>query len=154
MEEEYNEIVKEAWQPANNQGRGGDHINSKLVKCSEFLSQWSKKFGSTYRMLREQTAKLEKLQQQEGPHNQVAIKGLKKEIALMLDKEDLKWRQRAKQTWLSKGDRNAAYFHKWANQRRKSNKINQILDEGGKEWRTKNEVGEAFVNFFSKVIHH
>jgi hypothetical protein len=61
--EEYNEIVKEAWQSAHNQDRGGNHVISKLVKCSEFLSQWSKKFGSTNIILKEKTAKLEKLQQ-------------------------------------------------------------------------------------------
>jgi hypothetical protein len=30
-------------------------------------------------------------------------------------------------------------------------RLNKILDEGRREWRTKEEVGEAFVNFFQKL---
>lgn len=119
---------------------------------SNALTFWSKKFGSTDKLLKEKTALLEKLQQHEGPQNQFEIRGLQNEIALILDQEDLKWRQRAKQAWLSKGDRNTAYFHKWANQRRKSNRINHIKDEEGCEWRSKNEVNGAFVNYFQKLF--
>ena len=97
------------------------------------LTFWSKKFGSTERLLKEKSALLEKLQQHEGPHNQDAIKGLQNEVALILEREDLNWRQRAKQAWLSDGDRNTAYFHKWATQRRRSNRITHIHDEEGRE---------------------
>lgn len=70
---------------------------------------------------------------------------------MILDGEDLKWRERANQTWLSNGDRNTAYFHEWANQRRKSNRITHIQYEEGSEWRSKNEVSGAFVKFFQNL---
>ncbi|XP_041017992.1 uncharacterized protein LOC121260223 [Juglans microcarpa x Juglans regia] len=39
------------------------------------------------------------------------IQDLQKTANLYLEKEELKWKQRVKQNWLHKGDRNTQYYH-------------------------------------------
>ncbi|XP_062145461.1 uncharacterized protein LOC133852722 [Alnus glutinosa] len=51
------------------------------------------------------------------------IKKVQNEISDMLEREDMRWKQRAKQNWYVNGDRNTKYFQSWANQCRKSNSI-------------------------------
>jgi hypothetical protein len=56
---------------------------------------------------------------------------LKAEIQVQLEREDLWWRQRAKQEWLKNGDKNTHFFHACANSRRKKKFIEKIRDEQG-----------------------
>jgi hypothetical protein len=49
------------------------------------------------------------------------IKRVKQELQIVLDHENLKWKQRAKAEWLKNGDQNTKYYHACANFWRKSN---------------------------------
>lgn len=42
-------------------------------------------------------------------------------------KEELKWKQHAKLTWLQQGDQNTNYIHHCASQIRKRNHISQVI---------------------------
>ncbi|XP_059436328.1 uncharacterized protein LOC132169286 [Corylus avellana] len=110
-----------------------------------------RKFRFLEQLLKHKTKQLQNLQNNEGPHNQRQIKELKRDIAVILDQEDLKWKQRAKQTWYTKGDRNTPYFLSWANQRKKRNQISCIRDEEGEEWQHLHEVRRAFEGYFHKI---
>jgi hypothetical protein len=69
-------------------------------------------------VLEEKTKQLKALQKQEDGSNWLTIKALKTEINLILEHEDMKWKQRAKQSWYKAGDRNIPFYHAWANHRR------------------------------------
>ena len=69
-----------------------------------------------------------------------------------MEVEDLKWRQRAKETWLAQGEKNSKYFHACASQRRRANNIVAITDEGGSLHSTTEEIEEAFFNYFQGVL--
>jgi hypothetical protein len=43
----------------------------------------------------------------------------KQSLQLLLDQENIKWKQRAKVNWLQGGDRNTKYYHACANYRKK-----------------------------------
>lgn len=66
-----------------------------------------------------------------------------------LDTEDLKWRQRIKQHWLSNRDRNMKFFHTYANQKRKNNRIRQLKDPNGRIPTSQFD----FCIFFSQLFH-
>ena len=53
------------------------------------------------------------------------------DLKLLMEQEDAKWKQREKINWLNLGDKNTKFFHLCANQRRRTNKISSIHDEGG-----------------------
>lgn len=39
------------------------------------------------------------------------VQNLQSEVNDLIEIEDLKWRQRAKQSWLQQGDKNSKYLH-------------------------------------------
>jgi hypothetical protein len=44
----------------------------------------------------------------------------------VLEKEEIMWRQRSRIQWLAEGDKNTRFFHMWASQQRKKNRITEI----------------------------
>jgi hypothetical protein len=98
------------------------------------------------------TKQLLRIQGGELPRNAATIKLIQGEIDGILEREDVKWKQRAKQNWYRDGDRNTQYFHSWANHRRKINGIHQIAVEEGRLWSSRQEVGEAFATYFDKLF--
>ena len=99
LDDEYHKIVQDAWGHDNGVVGAMDTITKNLCACSGALSKWSHgKHGMAAKVLKEKTEQLVELQKYEGPHNQGPTKFLKKEIALILDQEEVKWKQRAKQT--------------------------------------------------------
>jgi hypothetical protein len=74
------------------------------------------------------------------------------DVHLLLEQEDLQWRQRSKENWFKHGDRNSKYFHACANQRRKTNQINKIEDVRGLVWETQEDIGQAFINYYDNLF--
>ena len=68
-----------------------------------------------------------------------------------MDKEELWWKQRAKE-WLKFRDRNTKYYHAYANSKRRRNYVVMIKDELVQVWDTIKGVGEAFVHYFTRLF--
>ena len=65
--------------------------------------------------------------------NQIEYRcSLMTEILMMLDEEELFWKQRAHENWLLQGDGNNEYFHRIVNGRKRKNNI-IFLEEGDKK---------------------
>jgi hypothetical protein len=89
LEEDYQQVIEEAWNAAPNE----DAI-SKLSKCRASLQKWSKgKFENSAAQIKQKTHEVEELQHNEGLKNSEEIKLLNAEIELLLEKEDLRWKQ-------------------------------------------------------------
>jgi hypothetical protein len=123
-DEEYNAIVRTAWEEAGNETIDASSVAHKLARCQTRLSSWSsRKFRRVDKELEKKTKTLEVLQRNENEGNWEEIRRLKGEIESILEHEDIKWKQRAKQNWYANGDRNTPFFHAWANHRRRINQI-------------------------------
>jgi len=133
---------------------GGDSMHDvqrRLSACQHTLSRWSlEKFGNAEKQLKLKTKQLADLQSRACPENAGAgdISKLQGEIDGILEREDIRWKQRAKQNWYRSGDRNTQYFHAWANHRKKINGIQKICDESGRVWEKKKEVSKAFIDYY------
>ncbi len=81
-----------------------------------------------------------------------AEKPIKEELHSLLEQEDLKWRQRAKESWLQFGDRNTKYFHACATQRKKRSQILKIKDLVGQWCHCQEDIEKAFVDFYTELF--
>lgn len=70
----------------------------------------------------------------------------------LIEKQEIFWQQRTKQIWLTEGDENSHYFHKYVSKRRSNNHIVGLMDVNG-VWRESNEdVQNIIVNYFSNLF--
>jgi oligoendopeptidase F len=100
----------------------------ELKGCQRSLQQWVRKtVHKADEQIRQKTCELENIQKDLSGQNIEAEKLVKDELHTLLEEEDLKWRQRAKENWLKLGDRNTKFFHACANQRSRSNMISQVV---------------------------
>lgn len=67
--------------------------------------------------MKQKTKELAEIQRKDGPIDMVGIKTLQDELHLLMEQEDVKWKQRAKENWLTNGDHNTKYFYACTNQR-------------------------------------
>lgn len=111
--------MKQFWK--NNRGHNDpvSKVQQLLEECQKILRRRS---SSVHRgrveNIRRKSEKLKELQAREEPSALEEIKLLQKDLHLLLDQKDLKWKQRAKRYWYRNGDQNTKYFHACANQRR------------------------------------
>jgi hypothetical protein len=152
IDADYKQVVDDAWVNGGLGGSAMQMVQQKLAYCQTELSSWSsRKFGNASKKLKDKTKQLELLQRHEGPGMSEGIKRLKQEIDFILEQEDIRWKQRAKQNWYQHGDRNTPFFHAWANHRRKINRIKQVVDEDGVTWKKPQDIGAAFVRYYTEM---
>jgi predicted helicase len=73
----------------------------------------------TENLIKNKTLALEKIQEEEEDWDKEAETALKDEIHNLMEQEEAKWKQRAKEDWLKNGDRNTRYFHACATIKKK-----------------------------------
>ncbi|KAA3477739.1 reverse transcriptase [Gossypium australe] len=80
------------------------------------------------------------------------ITGVKIEMNLEADKEEIYWEQRARANWLKMGDRNTAFFHKSASHRRKKNLVRGLEDEFGNLKTEEEEMSTMATKYFKDLF--
>lgn len=92
------------------------------------------------------------IQHNEERDNTDEVKRLDKEISILLEEDDIKWRQRAKKTRYQLGDKNTKYFHSCATQRKRRNKITiitNVFDQSVTVWK---EIEVVFNNYYQNLF--
>ncbi|KAK9044024.1 hypothetical protein V6N11_072347 [Hibiscus sabdariffa] len=91
---------------------------------------------------------------EEDPTDDILGEVVNAKLALNLeyDRSELYWEQRARKNWLQYGDRNTAFFHRSATERRRKNFISELEDDSGT--RICSEEGMHFVarSYFQQLF--
>jgi hypothetical protein len=154
LDSEYGAVLEEAWKGGDTGQTGLQTVQNKLANCQRTFIRWNgRKFRNVERLIRNKTKELELLQASDDPEQWADIACVKKEIEILMEQEDIKWKQRAKQNWYQNGDRNTPFFHAWADHRRRINHIHSITDEEGRVWKNKKDIPKIFSDFFQRLFH-
>ncbi|XP_040996181.1 uncharacterized protein LOC121242376 [Juglans microcarpa x Juglans regia] len=153
LEEDCVVALKRVWEKRTMEDVTPKNLLVSLSDSKRALMSWWKKNGKDRGSeLKLKTQLLKMLQENENSHNSGEIKRLRKEIGLLLEKEDFKWRQRAKVNWYQLGDKNPKFFHSCASQRRRKNKIAAVKDDQN-IWHSRHEKVEgAFNKYFGSLF--
>lgn len=77
--------------------------------------------------------------------------GARQNLEVLLDEEELYWRQRSRVDWLKCGDRNTTWFHRKATQRKQRNKIAGLLNERG-DWAMDHAGVESIISDYFMTL--
>lgn len=128
-------------------------VQHLLAQCRRGLKSWSIARKQDYSFaITSKLARLKELQNQEAPTNMEEIKSLQKELNILLEQEDIRWKQRAKQAWYKNGDRNTKFFHACANQCRKKNYIKSISSVHNHLLEREKDIETAFKSYFENFF--
>lgn len=70
----------------------------------------------------------------------------------LIKKQEIFWKQRAKQYWLRDGDKNTRFFHKFASTRKENNKIQGLIDETGQWADTNAGIQQVIDRYFEDMF--
>lgn len=127
LEDTCEEKVKSLW--FNSHGSVPDRLQVVLLG----LKDWAVKINSKQRLLTEKLLRrMEDLDGEDRTDELLAeIIDLKLQFNFEAEKEERYWEQRARVNWLTHGDKNTFFFHKFATTRKSHNRINGLCDENG-----------------------
>uniref|UniRef100_A0A2N9GYK3 Reverse transcriptase domain-containing protein n=1 Tax=Fagus sylvatica TaxID=28930 RepID=A0A2N9GYK3_FAGSY len=147
------ETIMKAWEMSK-PGTRMFKVWHKLKECKKQLGEWSRKsFGNIKKqieILQQRIKQAESLAIQDRVH--ANINGLRKELNLLLGKEEKFWRQRSRTSWLAQGDRNTKYFHGRATQRRRRNSVSKLCDERGRWHESNEEIAELMIEYYTTLF--
>ena len=146
-EEDCKKIIKQAWQVKGTSDGTWQGVQKKLQDSKNGLLQWRKvNVRPNEVVIRKKKEQLTALQEDKVAAEGGLQKKLKEELANLMDKEDLFWRQRARENWLKWGDRNSRFYNACANQKRKAKIIQKISDEHGSQWENLEDILEMHLS--------
>ncbi|XP_055959787.1 uncharacterized protein LOC130014852 [Mercurialis annua] len=142
------DVVSEAWRRTAD----GD-LCSKLKETEVSLKGWGGSLGPNYKrkleMLRKKLAVWQRRTDQWGMHE---FNRLSNEYHTLLGEEEIFWKQRAKNFWLSEGDANTRFFHNFASTRKRKNRVDKLKDDFGVWQSSKHGMAEIILRYFSNLF--
>ncbi|CAM8915205.1 unnamed protein product [Rhodiola kirilowii] len=147
---EFKDEVRDSWinQP------GGLQLKEKLSACMSHLSQWN---GLVFGKMKDKIKKIK----EEIQHIRVSVRSeesvrreakLSEELDEWLEREELYWRQRSRAEWLKNGDRNTAYFHAKASQRKRRNHIEKLKNNSGELCYSESDITDIVTHYFTDIF--
>jgi hypothetical protein len=120
VREDYKQVVHAAWTARRRAVNPWKNISGKLDSCQKATKMWVKKTVHVNEaLIAAKTRELTVIQQGEIDPDKRAEADLQVEIHSLLEHEELKWKQHAKEDWLRNGDCNTKYYHACASKKKK-----------------------------------
>ncbi|XP_059070959.1 uncharacterized protein LOC131862033 [Cryptomeria japonica] len=80
-------------------------------------------------------------------------KDLTNKLSEILIREEIYWKDKARELWIGEGDMNTKFFHASVKTRRAKNQINEILLEDGSWLKDRDSIGSAAEAYFKKILN-
>lgn len=95
---------------------------------------------------------IERLRESDRQEDSIGLQQVKYKLANLITKEEMHWKQRAKEYWLKDGDLNTHFFHSVANQRKESNRIKSLDDDNGVRHISSMEFCKVVSTYFENLF--
>ena len=82
----------------------------------------------------------------------VECEALRHEISILIEKEEIYWKQRSRISWLCEGDCNTKFFHVKASARRKKNLIVSLKEMDGTVIEQQSDTARVIIQHFSTIF--
>ena len=148
------ETVEGVWQARYDEAENMRVIR-KIENCGKELTSWSRdNFDNDRRELEKKKKKeltqAERQAVRTGDSSGIIL--LKKEINVLMGKEERMWKQRARISYIKEGDRNTRFFHCHATQRKWRNCITSIRNQADEMCSNKDQIEATFVEFYQHLF--
>ncbi|KAA3484159.1 reverse transcriptase [Gossypium australe] len=148
IDETFEQEVRNSWESSNGS------ISEKLERLQISLTRWA----SLIKMRRdgvkkELTKELETLLNGDRNDDTMArIIDTKIHLNMEIDKDEIYWEQRARANRLHLGDKNSAFFHKYASVRRRTDTIRRLEKAEGQDVADDFEISNTASDFFQDLF--
>lgn len=114
-ERECKNIVKNGWEVAS-----GSDIVEKIRVCGVRLQEWGGGTHTKYRLqVQECRRLLRNLRSRRDAAGITRYNEVREEYLKLLERQEIYWKERAKQHWLREGDKNTKFFHRFSSSRKR-----------------------------------
>lgn len=123
------QIVEDTWRNTRDKT-----WQEKLKMCSDLLWSWGREITGCFRDRIQRSKRM--IQLLKGRRDENSGRKYQEECKRLSEiyvQQELFWKQRGKQLWLSEGDQNTKYFHTSTKVRRKNNQITYLKNDEGVE---------------------
>ena len=147
--EDYGDVVNAAW-AIKTTGSRAFNLQYKINNIKKTFNEWNRRvFGKVEREIKDRQKILQNLQNSIQTLMDVRNeKLLREDIENLMDREEIKWAQKARSNWIIQGDRNTKYFQTIVNQRRARNRITLLKREDGSNTNNIEEIENLLVKHF------
>ncbi|XP_027108907.1 uncharacterized protein [Coffea arabica] len=149
---EMGNIVKSAWNTSCI-GSRFFKFQFKIKQCRVALLRWNKQKESNFGKIILQTKKEMKVLRDSNVSGKgVRLALLKKKLVAVYMDEEVYWSQKAKQKWLTEGDKNTKFYHVCVAGKRKRNRIGLIKKRDGDWCKDEEETGTEIIQYFKDIF--
>ncbi|XP_028767839.1 uncharacterized protein LOC114725488 [Neltuma alba] len=147
--ENFKDFLCEAW-------KNNGIISKSLANLKNDLLDWNRStFGFVEQKKRTILSRLKGIQNSSPYPFSLFLRNLEKELQSDLEQllkvEEIKWFQKARTEWITRGDRNTKYYHLRTKLRRRRNKIMTLKDDQNRWIEDEVEVKALVLNYFKNL---
>ncbi|XP_074325673.1 uncharacterized protein LOC141663760 [Apium graveolens] len=129
------------------------HLLPKLFEISSFMACWGRSFFHKFReKVKEHKAVINRVVDCCDENSVRLYLEEKKKLNILLLQEQTYWKQRAKLFWLQEGDENTRFFHSSASARKKTNKVDFLINDAGTKVEDHERMYEVVRDYFTALF--